>query len=91
MIQASRRRALPPVLQMAYRLRRRSDSPWPVILLGVGLLCTLLFGWALLTLRQSRPSDDWLGLMVATAVSLLVTVAAGFLLCRRWWTRRARA
>jgi tetratricopeptide (TPR) repeat protein len=90
-IRTSRKRALPPVLQMAYRLRRRSRLSKMAVLFWVGILGTLMFGVTGLTVERTRSGGDSTSVLVVGAAFCLLATVTGVVWWRRWRTRRTHA
>jgi tetratricopeptide (TPR) repeat protein len=85
-IRRSRMQALPPMLQLAHRLQRRSRFSWVAVLFGLGVVGALLFGVVGPAVEPPRGPADLIAFVLPTAGFLLLAVVTG----RRLWRRRPR-
>src|SRR5205085_1068394 len=91
-ISASRRRELPQIYKLAYRLHRPSSRFSKTgVLFGVGTVGTVLFGIVGPAVERNASAADLIVLYGVGGACLILAVVTGHRLWRRWQARRAAA
>jgi hypothetical protein len=90
-VRKSRRQSLPPVMQMAYGLRKGARFSMAAGLCCLGVIGALLFGVLAPAVTKQRAATDLIVLYSLGGGCLVLALVTGYRLWRRWQARQTAA